>query len=141
MEEKMGKVTLKSCDDMIFEVEEIVALESRTIKIVTEDGFGNSALPLPLVKGKTLEKIIEYCKRHTDVENSSEEELKKFDDEFLDRNQKMLYDLMSAANYLQIDSLFNLIRPKIDPVEIRTMCSIVDDFHLEDIENIRSENL
>lgn len=111
MSERKLKIPLQSNDGKIFWVDEIVAFQSKAIECIQEND--NEIIPLKNVKSDTLEKVIEFCKRHTDVENSSEEELKKFDDEFLSNlDQKMMDDVCCAADFLCIDNLLNLTYPK-----------------------------
>ncbi|KAA8536615.1 hypothetical protein F0562_029093 [Nyssa sinensis] len=54
------KITLKSSDGESFEVEEVVALESQTIKHMIEVDCADSVIPLPNVTSKILAKVIEY---------------------------------------------------------------------------------
>ncbi|XP_048494670.1 SKP1-like protein 1B [Beta vulgaris subsp. vulgaris] len=59
-------ITLKSSDGEKFEVEESVALECETIKLMIEDDCADTAIPLPNVTAKILSKVIEYCKKHVE---------------------------------------------------------------------------
>ncbi|KAL3624228.1 SKP1-like protein 4 [Castilleja foliolosa] len=94
---------------------------SQTIKHMIEDGCADNIIPLPNVTGIILSKVIEYCKRHvddcapasaynTDDEPSStlisDAELKAFDAEFIKVDQPTLFDLILAANYLNIKSFW-----------------------------------
>lgn len=118
MSERKLKVPLQSNDGKIFWVDKIVAFQSKVIESILDDDDDdndndNDIIPLKYVRSDILEKVIEFCKRHTDVENSSEEELKKFDDEFLSNlDQKMMDDVCCAANFLCIDNLRILTYPK-----------------------------
>ncbi|XP_027360467.1 SKP1-like protein 1B isoform X2 [Abrus precatorius] len=106
------KITLKSSDGEPFEVDEAVALESQTIKHMIEDDCADSGIPLPNVTSKILAKVIEYCKKHVDVANPeekpSEDDLKAWDADFVKVDQATLFDLILAANYLNIKSLLDL---------------------------------
>ncbi|XP_026439317.1 transcription factor GTE8-like [Papaver somniferum] len=55
-------VTLRSSDGWSFEVEEVVALQSQTIKRLIEDNCVD--IPLPNVTSNILAKVLEYCKKH-----------------------------------------------------------------------------
>ncbi|KAH7434252.1 hypothetical protein KP509_06G007500 [Ceratopteris richardii] len=96
------KVKLKSADDELFEVEEIVAFESQTIKDMVEDTGTDSVIPLLNVSSKILSKIIEYCRYHAlevpkngdDKPALSEEDVKHWDAEFLKVDQATLFDLI-----------------------------------------------
>ncbi|XP_024625295.1 SKP1-like protein 1B isoform X2 [Medicago truncatula] len=106
------KMTLKSSDNETFEVPEAVALESQTIKHMIEDDCTDNGIPVPNVTGQILAKVIEYCKKHVDAASSdekpSEDDLKNWDAEFVKVDQDTLFDLILAANYLNIKSLLDL---------------------------------
>ncbi|KAL0366012.1 UNVERIFIED_CONTAM: SKP1-like protein 1A [Sesamum radiatum] len=117
------KITLRSSDGEVFEVEEAVAIESQTIKHMIEDDCADNVIPLPNVTGKILSKVIEYCKRHVDAAASAsaakaddklasasvtDDDLKAFDADFVKVDQATLFDLILAANYLNIKGLLDL---------------------------------
>ncbi|KAJ6353486.1 hypothetical protein OIU76_002495 [Salix suchowensis] len=56
------KITLKSSDNQIFEVEESVAMEFATVKSFFEDSPSTDTVPLPNVTAKPLSQVIEFCK-------------------------------------------------------------------------------
>ncbi|GKB61205.1 SKP1-like protein 1A [Tanacetum coccineum] len=76
-----------------------------------------------------------------------EEELKSFDADFVKVDQGTLFDLILAANYLNIKSLLDLtcqtvadmIKGKI-PEEIRKTFNIKSDVTSEEEEEVRKEN-
>ncbi|KAK7843144.1 SKP1-like protein 1B [Quercus suber] len=145
------KVTLKSSDGEIFEVEETVAMESQTIKGLIEDDCADNAIPLPNVTGHILSLVIQYCKEHTSSSDSnsskSNEELKAWDTQFIKVDMNVLFDLIMAANYLNVKGLLDLtcqtvadmIKEKT-PEQIRAMFNIVNDFTPEEEEEVRREN-
>ncbi|XP_058734545.1 SKP1-like protein 1A isoform X2 [Vicia villosa] len=108
------KINLKSSDGDIFVIDEAVALESQTIKHMIEDDCADeTGIPLPNVTSKILAKVIEYCNKHVDAANSDgrsvdEDEIKNWDAEFVKVDQQTLFDLILAANYLDIKSLLDL---------------------------------
>jgi len=58
-------VKLQSSDEQEFEVEREIAEMSVTIKNMLEDiPETDTAIPLPNVTGKIMQKVIEYCKYH-----------------------------------------------------------------------------
>ncbi|KAI4314727.1 hypothetical protein L6164_027606 [Bauhinia variegata] len=145
------KITLKSSDGEAFEVDEAVALESQTIKHMIEDDCADSGIPLPNVTSKILAKVIEYCKKHVEAasseEKTSEEDLKAWDAEFVKVDQATLFDLILAANYLNIKSLLDLTCQTVadmikgkTPEEIRKTFNIKNDFTPEEEEEVRREN-
>ncbi|KAL2333831.1 hypothetical protein Fmac_015044 [Flemingia macrophylla] len=145
------KITLKSSDGEAFEVEEAVALESQTIKHMIEDDCADSGIPLPNVTSKILAKVIEYCKKHVEAncndDKPSEDELKAWDADFVKVDQATLFDLILAANYLNIKSLLDLTCQTVadmikgkTPEEIRKTFNIKNDFTPEEEEEVRREN-
>ncbi|CDP14555.1 unnamed protein product [Coffea canephora] len=146
-------IVLKSSDGETFEVEELVALESQTIKHMIEDNCADTCIPLPNVTSKILAKVIEYCKKHveapksSDGDKSSDEDLKSFDADFVKVDQGTLFDLILAANYLNIKSLLDLTCQTVadmikgkTPEEIRKTFNIKNDFTPEEEEEVRREN-
>ncbi|MCO5611227.1 hypothetical protein L7F22_065478 [Adiantum nelumboides] len=61
---KESKVKLKSSDDEMFEVEEVVGFESQTMNDMVEDTGTDSVIPLLNVSSKILSKLIEYYRYH-----------------------------------------------------------------------------
>ncbi|KAF7144080.1 hypothetical protein RHSIM_Rhsim05G0056100 [Rhododendron simsii] len=153
------KIVLKSSDGETFEVEETVALESQTIKHMIEDDCADNTIPLPNVTSKILAKVIEYCRKHVeasgagksaddvDKDAADEEALKKWDAKFVEVDQGVLFDLILAANYLNIKSLLDLTCQTVadmikgkTPEEIRKTFNIKNDFTPEEEEEVRREN-
>ncbi|KAL2512485.1 SKP1-like protein 1A [Abeliophyllum distichum] len=153
-------IVLKSSDGETFEVEEAVALESQTIKHMIEDNCADTSIPLPNVTSKILAKVIEYCKRHVEAaaaksadgvvvtsDKATDEDLKTFDADFVKVDQGTLFDLILAANYLNIKSLLDLTCQTVadmikgkTPEEIRKTFNIKNDFTPEEEEEVRREN-
>ncbi|CAK8574906.1 unnamed protein product [Lathyrus sativus] len=148
------KVNLKSSDGEIFEIEEAVALESQTIKYMIEDGCADdTGIPLPNVTSKVLAKVIEYCKKQVEVAAGSDERpddentVKTWDAEFVKVDQDTLFDIILAANFLDIKSLLDLtcktVASMMDgktPEEIRRTFNIKNDYTKEEEEEVRREN-
>lgn len=130
-------IVLKTSDDKIFEIEEIVAKQSETINGMIMEGCANSTIPLPNIIGETFVKVIEYCKRHAKLEEEERaEELMNFDAEFINvDDQNLLFNLIMAANYLEIKSLLDLACQRVADMikgknaeEIRETFNIENDF-------------
>ncbi|KAJ3672390.1 hypothetical protein LUZ60_007111 [Juncus effusus] len=164
------KITLRSSDGEEFEVDELVAMESQTIRHMIEDDCAESGIPLPNVTSKILSKVIEYCKKHVDAataasavtsttageganggsggnHKAAEEALKQWDVEFIKVDQATLFDLILAANYLNIKGLLDLTCQTVadmikgkTPEEIRKTFNIKNDFTPEEEEEVRREN-
>ncbi|BFG21266.1 hypothetical protein CerSpe_075400 [Prunus speciosa] len=161
---EMKKITLKSDDGEIFKVEEAVAMQSQTIKHMVEDDCADGAIPLQNVTSNILAKVIEYCKKHheedaddeknkgkkhheEDDDDEKNKDINKWDAGFVKVDQRTLFDLILAANYLNIKSLLDLTCQTVadmmkekTPEEIRETFNIKNDFTPEEEEEIRKEN-
>eukprot|EP00197_Chlamydomonas_leiostraca_P014708 CAMPEP_0202867936 /NCGR_PEP_ID=MMETSP1391-20130828/9767_1 /ASSEMBLY_ACC=CAM_ASM_000867 /TAXON_ID=1034604 /ORGANISM="Chlamydomonas leiostraca, Strain SAG 11-49" /LENGTH=157 /DNA_ID=CAMNT_0049548025 /DNA_START=47 /DNA_END=520 /DNA_ORIENTATION=+ len=149
-----SKVKLSSSDNQVFEVEEDVAFESQTVKNLIEDSGADELIPLPNVSGKILARVIEYCKYHVEAAKKvddkpakSEDDVKTWDAEFVKVDQSTLFDLILAANYLNIKGLLDLTCQTVaqmikgkTPEEIRKTFNIKNDFTPEEEEEVRREN-
>jgi len=148
------KVKLRSSDDEMFEVEKEVADKSQMIRNMIEDTGTDNPIPLPNVTSKILAKVIEYCKYHVNSAKAegdkpavSDDEKKTWDTEFVKVDQATLFELILAANYLNIKELLdltcltvaNMIKGKT-PEEIRKTFNIKNDFTPEEEEEVRKEN-
>lgn len=160
-EPKAKKISLRSSDNEVFEVEEEVAMMSETIKNMMEDlndedtGETCDQVPIHNVRGTILSKVIEYCRFHVEAEKKdenekaakSEDDIKQWDTEYMKIDQNVLYELILAANYLNIKNLLdlccltvaNMIKGK-SPEEIRKTFNIKNDFTPEEEEEVRREN-
>jgi len=159
----MAPLKLKSSDNQVFSVEsDIIRNCSKTIKTMLEDlgedEGGDEEIPLPNVTSVILEKVIEWATHHKDDPPIPEEEpdnnkerrtddISSWDMEFLKVDQGTLFELILAANYLDVKGLLdvtckcvaNMIKGKT-PEEIRKTFNIVDDLTEEEKEQIRKEN-
>lgn len=149
-------VTLMSSDHQPYEVTEEVAFMSETVKNTLEETGGeDTSVPLPNVTAKILSKVMEYCKFHVaakskteeDKPSKTDEEISAWDKDFVKVDQATLFELILAANYLNIKSLLdlgcltvaNMIKGKT-PEEIRKTFNIPNDFTPEEEEEVRREN-
>jgi len=159
--EEEETVILVSQEGDEFKVTEQVAKRSETIKNLIEDDIvgEDSKIPLPNVTTKILAKVVEYCKWHDEnptvvsEDNKDEDEPVRTDDiigwdlDFCKVDQPTLFELVLAANYLDIKDLLdltcktiaNMIKGKT-PEEIRKTFNIKNDFTPEEEEQIRKEN-
>ncbi|KAG6753131.1 hypothetical protein POTOM_043175 [Populus tomentosa] len=139
---------LKTSDNEVVEVEETAALQSEIIKSMVADGHStDDAIPLFNVEKKTLAKIVEWLKKH--ASDASKDELHKWDADFLDVDTDSLYDLLRASNYLGIEVLLGQLTQKVadmitrnhhQPIKIRELFNIKNDFTPEEKEEILKEN-
>ncbi|KAN0085612.1 Skp1 family, dimerization domain containing protein [Elaphomyces granulatus] len=124
-------------------------------------------VPIQNVNSRVLEKVIEWCTHHRNdprpsaddkVEGRGETtgpntdhkkiEISEWDQEFMKVEQEMLFEIMLAANYLDIKALLdqccktvaNMLMGCKGPDEIRKRFNIENDFTSEEEERIRREN-
>ncbi|KAK7693769.1 hypothetical protein QCA50_003341 [Cerrena zonata] len=154
-------VLLVTSDNEQFVVEKEVAERSVLIKNMLEDvGESDQPIPLPNVSSSVLKKVLEYCEHHkgeplpaTDAESNQDDSRKRttdiseWDQKFITVDQEMLFEIILAANYLDIKPLLdvgcktvaNMIKGKT-PEEIRKLFNIVNDFTPEEEAQIKKEN-
>ncbi|KAI8112176.1 hypothetical protein M9434_003500 [Picochlorum sp. BPE23] len=156
----ISKVLLSSSEGKTFEVDEKVASMSITIKEMIEDvEDAGDVVPLPNVKSDILEKVIQFCSHYVqclhdagvteekDLPNEEKQDLDKWNKDFTRVDQQTLFELILAANYLNIKPLLdltcmtvaNMIKGKT-PEEIRKTFNIENDFTKEEEEEVRREN-
>ncbi|NXI09879.1 SKP1 protein, partial [Irena cyanogastra] len=163
----MPSIKLQSSDGEIFEVDVEIAKQSVTIKTMLEvpGAFlwaepprecGNKA-PAGAVWGALpTGVVIQWCTHHKDDPPPPEDDENKekrtddipvWDQEFLKVDQGTLFELILAANYLDIKGLLdvtcktvaNMIKGKT-PEEIRKTFNIKNDFTEEEEAQVRKEN-
>ncbi|XP_051212391.1 SKP1-like protein 4 [Lolium perenne] len=148
-------VLLVSSDGEKFEVaDEVIGKASGMIKgCLDEDCATNGQVPIPNVTGRILALILEYVNKHFAEPHddfqipNADDPLKRFDDAFVHVDQDTLFDLITAANYLNINSLLDLtckavadqMRGKTTE-ETRKHFNIVNDYTPEEEEEVRREN-
>ena len=157
----MPNIKLQSSDGETFEVDVAIAKASITIKTMLDDLGMNEdddeVVPLPNVSSSILKKVIQWATYHKDDPPLSDDEedikerrtddIPQWDADFLKVDQGTLFEIILAANYLDIQPLLevscktvaNMIKGKT-PEEIRRMFNIVNDLTPEEEEQIRREN-
>ena len=151
-------ITLLSSDAHTFEVPEEVAKEAGTIRSMLEDmDSSTDAIPIANVNGAILARVLQYAKYHVDAAKKnaddddkpakSAEEVAAWDAEFVDVDHATLFDIILAANYLNMGALLQLTCQTVarmikgkSPEEIRTILNIKNDFTPEEEEQVRQEN-
>lgn len=159
-ENEMPKIKLQSSDGEIFDTEIQIAKCSGTIKTMLEDlGVDegeDEVVPLPNVNSSILRKVLQWAAYHKDDPQPAEDDENKekrtddissWDADFLKVDQGTLFELILAANYLDIKGLLdvtcktvaNMIKGKT-PDEIRKTFNIKNDFTAQEEEQVRKEN-
>ncbi|KAH8273063.1 hypothetical protein KR018_008330, partial [Drosophila ironensis] len=153
-------IKLQSSDEEIFDTDIQIAKCSGTIKTMLEDcGMEedeNAIVPLPNVNSTILRKVLIWAHYHKDDPQPTEDDESKekrtddiisWDADFLKVDQGTLFELILAANYLDIKGLLeltcktvaNMIKGKT-PEEIRKTFNIKKDFTPAEEEQVRKEN-
>jgi S-phase kinase-associated protein 1 len=133
------KITLKTSDGEVFEVEEAVAMEFVTVKSFFEDDAVSQSTPMPLpnVSSFALSRVIVYCRRILEIraklptvstasdaeageeelkeaEKKVKEERKAFEAEFLkEESNEGIMELILAANYLDIKEMLEFLNQSV----------------------------
>ena len=157
----MPSIKIQSNEGEVFTVETEIAKKSGTIRNMLEDlgmeedADNEEAVPLPNVSTNILKKVIQWSTHHKDEptpvddENNQKrtDDISSWDLDFLKVDQGTLFELILAANYLDIKGLLdvtcktvaNMIKGK-SPEEIRRTFNIKNDFTPAEEEQIRKEN-
>merc|ERR1712223_2000586 len=118
---KMPTIKLQSSDGEVFPVDVDIARQSVTIRTMLED-LGveeeeDEAVPLPNVNAAILKKVIQWATYHKDDppppeddENKEKrtDDISSWDSDFLKVDQGTLFELILAANYLDIKGLLDV---------------------------------
>ena len=125
---------------------------------LTDDENENDAeIPLPNVKAEVLRKVIEFCEHHLEEPMSEIEKplksqamgdvVQKWYAEFVEVEQVLLFELILAANYMDIKPLLDLTCATVasmikgkNPEDIRSTFNITNDFSPEEEQQVREEN-
>ncbi|KAG1579531.1 hypothetical protein G6F47_012781 [Rhizopus delemar] len=74
----------------------------------------DAPIPLPNVNAKVLQKVIEWCTHHKEDnfnqedDNNRNTEIDEWDKKFMEVDQETLFDIILAANYLDIKPLLEV---------------------------------
>jgi len=146
---EMEFVKLKSKQEEVFEVDAKAAFRSITIKNMIDDTGFHMHVPVPMVDSQTLVKVIEFLKYHQRAEDKSVDENERavWDKNYTKVDDETLFNLILAANYLDIKPLLDLTCKAVadeikgkSPEEIRSRFNIKNDFTPEEEEEVKREN-
>ena len=161
--------------DQFIECEEDVLMMSNLLKTMIEtsgpgdedDAGSNSSdeerndeesmFPVPNVGTEVMEKVILFMKKHKDEKmkpiekplrsEKMEEVVDEWDAKYIDVKQDLLFEIILAANYLDIKDLLDLSCAKVaslikgkTPAEIRKTFNITEDFTPEEEAKVRKDN-
>uniref|UniRef100_A0A6V1AYU4 S-phase kinase-associated protein 1 n=1 Tax=Thalassionema nitzschioides TaxID=33649 RepID=A0A6V1AYU4_9STRA len=156
-----GNINLVSKEGDSFKVPVDVAQMSELVKSMMEDDNDTedevTEIPLPNVKATVLQKVIEFCQHHkeepmTEIEKPLKSQnmadvVQVWYANYVDVEQVVLFELILAANYMDIKPLLDLTCATVasmikgkTPEEIRTTFNISNDFSPEEEAQVREEN-
>tara|TARA_B100000925_G_C21855505_1_gene407611 strand:- start:83 stop:610 length:528 start_codon:yes stop_codon:yes gene_type:complete len=141
-----------------------IAIQSKLIKSIIfsndDQDFDDNNLEIPVINvtAPILRKVIEFLQYH--FENGPMNEIEKplrsknlsesvseWDANYINLENDLLFNIILAANYLDIQSLLDLSCAKVatmikglSPEEIRKTFNIENDFTPEEEEQIKEEN-
>ncbi|KAJ1652193.1 hypothetical protein GGF42_003173 [Coemansia sp. RSA 2424] len=162
-------INLMTAEGAVIGVERDIIEQSGTIRNILSDvGSTDKPIPIPNVSGPILTKIIDYCRhhrndptrRHARESNALEEsdssdaaiqraieQMDEFDHQFCRVDQGTLFDIILAANFLDIQPLLDLAGYTVANMmkgksveEIRSTFNIKNDFTAEEEEEVLKEN-
>jgi len=114
------KIRLQSSDGDTFDVDIEIAKQSATIKTMLEDlGMEDEddVIPLPNVNSAIMKRVVTWCTHHKDDPAPPEDDenrekntadISSWDQDFLKVDQGTLFELILAANYLDIKGLLDV---------------------------------
>lgn len=144
-------LTLNACDNVKCQIDEQAAVKSVLLKGLIQD-YEDNEIPMPDIRGDILKKVIEYLDHYKTTEpkeilrplpsNNLSDVTDEWDITFLNSiDLDATFDLINAANYMDIKSLLDLSCAKIASLmkgksaeEIRTMFSIECDLSEEELK-------
>nr|XP_043068394.1 S-phase kinase-associated protein 1-like [Drosophila bipectinata] len=150
----MPIIKLQSSDGEIFDTDIEIVKCSGTITNMLEDcGMGddeNDIVPLLKVNSTTLRKVLEWARYHKNdpkPREDDESKAKRIDDiksrdaEFLKVDREALFELIMAANYLDIKDLLELTCKAVaDMIKGKTPEEIRMIFNIRKMDQFRKEN-
>ena len=157
MEDDDIELKLLSQDMQVFTIKKDIAMMSAMIKAMWTGDKTETRIPLPNIRGTILKKVVIYMEYHyTNPPKEIEKPLKsanmrevvsEWDADFVEVDQETLFELILAANYLDIKPLLDLTCAKVasmikgkTPQEIRQRFNLQNEFSPEEEEAIRAEN-
>ena len=159
MESSDKKIKLRTCDEVVVEIDRELVLKSVLLKGILDDNpESEEEIPLPEVRKIVLDVVIKFLEHMKTNEPPKIEkplmstDLKEATTEFYAdlmniEDEEFLNELLFGANYLDIKPLLDLVCAKIGTKiknmtipEMRTFFSIENDFTPEEEKQAIEEN-
>ena len=150
--EENSEIQISSSDGNIYKISKKAAMRSKLLKGMIEDFPDEISFPLKSIKGNILEKIKEYLIHYKDEEpekieiplksNNFSECVNNWDFNFLGNDVDIIFDLLEAANYMDIKPLHELVSAYLGS-NIRGINSnnIFKDFEIEELTEKEKEQM
>ena len=146
------EIQIISSEGIVFKISKKASRRSRILKGMMEDYPDEASFPMKNIKGNILEKIKEYLMHYENeepkeitiplVSNNFNECVDAWDYNFLGNDFDIVLELLSAANYLDIKPLYELISAYLG-ANIRGMNSntIFKDFEIDELTDKEKEEM
>ena len=150
--EENSEIQISSSDGNIYKISKKAAMRSKLLKGMIEDFPDDVSFPLKSIKGNILEKIKEYLMHYKDEDpqkieiplksNNFSECVNNWDFNFLGNDIDIIFDLLEAANYMDIKPLHELVSAFLGS-NIRGINSnnIFKDFEIEELTEKEKEQM
>ncbi|KAG5628131.1 hypothetical protein H5410_013349 [Solanum commersonii] len=125
-------ITLETNDGEEFKLYEAVIIRSQVIKNIVEDvARASNSIPLSNIDGKTMTKVIEYWKKHSE-KGVSRDQLNNFGKSFLKVYHSVVYDVLLATNNLDDNLLRNvMIQEVVDRIKGKITEEMREEFGIK----------
>ena len=155
---EMGKIKLLSNEGDTFELDIEVAKKSEVIKEMLENCDDSSEeVPLSTISTYQLRKVVQWLEQHKndavldrlkgEEKDYNSDNISEWDKNFFSLSQEEVFDLILAANYLDIKDMLDILAKTVANMmkgktarEIRETFNIECDLTEEEIEKIQNEN-
>ena len=151
------KVLFLTSDGHTVEVEREIASKSEWVKNIVDGSEVDDNIPLTVINKATLLKVIEYCTYiNTNVPPQIDKPLRSNElsdivdpwyAEFVNLEREVLFELILAANFMDIKSLLALACAKVASLmngmtipQVGEFFNIENDFIQEEIDNIMDDD-
>ena len=155
--EEIKKITLVTNDGIKKEVSKDLIMKSGLVKNTIQDFPEGNEIPLNEVKGDILDKILEYMTHYEKEEpqeianplksNDFKKCVSEWDYNFINQELNIVFEIMTAANFMDIPSLLDLCTAKVASFiigktsdEIRKTFNLKNDFGPGELEKLLEEH-
>ncbi len=139
-------IKLKTGDGKEIELSKKAAKRSGLLKGIFEDFPDNTEFPVNQVNGDTLEKVKEYLVYYQDQEppkidvplksTNFKQCISEWDNNYLGEDIDLIFNLLNAANYMDIEPLLNLTSAKLgSKIKGITSESVKKEFEIPPLTN------